>query len=126
MRVYALTRDWNEFFAIQEDVSLRMNEIVKRSGTGFAFPSRTLYMGRDAGVDESLGASAEREVEGWRRAGELPFPTLSNERIAHLSDTLDYPPAGSTATDAATTEAHASAELLSTEAQDEEADQKQS
>ncbi len=46
VRIYALTRDFNEFHAIREDVFLRMSEIVKASGSSFAYPSQTLYMGR--------------------------------------------------------------------------------
>ena len=38
VRIYALTREWNEFHAIREDVFLRMKDIVEESGTGFAFP----------------------------------------------------------------------------------------
>jgi MscS family membrane protein len=45
IRVYALTREWNEFFAIREDVLLRASEIVRESGTSLALPSRTLYFG---------------------------------------------------------------------------------
>jgi len=53
IRLYALTRNWNEYFAIQEDVMLRVGEIVEEAGTSFAFPSRTLYLGRDGGLDAS-------------------------------------------------------------------------
>ena len=56
IRIYALTRDWNEFYAIQEDVLLRVGEIVEESGTSFAFPSQTLYMGRDQGIDQERSA----------------------------------------------------------------------
>ena len=45
IRVYALTREWNEFFAIREDVLLRASEIVRESGTSLALPSQTLYFG---------------------------------------------------------------------------------
>ena len=45
IRVYALTREWNEFFAVQEDVLLNVSEIVRKSGTSLALPSQTLYFG---------------------------------------------------------------------------------
>jgi MscS family membrane protein len=95
VRIYALTRDFNEYYAIREDVLLRMSEIVKDSGSGFAFPSQTLYMGRDDGLDLERGETAAKEVESWRRAGKLPFPRLDPDRIEQLKDTLDYPPRGS-------------------------------
>jgi MscS family membrane protein len=47
---YVLTRDRMEFLAIQEDVLFRIMDIVNQSGTAFAFPSQTLYLGRDAGM----------------------------------------------------------------------------
>jgi len=46
---YIRTSDWAEFLAIREEIYLRMMEIVAESGTGFAFPSQTLYMARDTG-----------------------------------------------------------------------------
>jgi len=95
IRIYALTRDWNEFHAIREDVFLRIKEIVETSGTGFAFPSQTLYMAQDDGLDDGLTKKAMDDVASWREAGELPFPRLPRERIDKLKDTLDFPPEGS-------------------------------
>lgn len=95
MRLYALTRDWNEYFAIQEDVMLRVGEIVEEAGTSFAFPSQTLYLGRDGGLDAERGDAAIGQVQSWREAGQLPFPNITSSRREQLADTLDYPPRGS-------------------------------
>ncbi|MGD8542532.1 MAG: hypothetical protein PVI39_09605, partial [Desulfobacteraceae bacterium] len=95
IRIYALTRDWNEFFAIREDVLLRINDLVREAGTGFAFPSQTMYFSRDQGLDEKSSQAAVKAVQTWRRSGKLPFPRLSRERIDRLYGTLDYPPRGS-------------------------------
>jgi MscS family membrane protein len=95
IRVYALTRDWSEFYAIQEDIFLRVGEIVEDAGASFAFPSRTLYMGRDGGLDAERGDAAIQEVQSWRRAGRLPFPQMARDHRKRLADTLDYPPSGS-------------------------------
>ena len=95
IRVYALTRDWSEFFAIQEDVLLRVGEIVDEAGTSFAFPSQTLYMGRDAGLDAERGDKVSQRVQSWRKTGRLPFPHMARSRREQLADTLDYPPHGS-------------------------------
>jgi MscS family membrane protein len=95
IRVYALTREWNEFFAIQEDILLRVADIVRASGSGFAFPSQTLYVGRDEGLDETRAEAAVDEVKRWRRSGRLPFPMAGAGRIDELRGTLDYPPRGS-------------------------------
>jgi MscS family membrane protein len=58
MRVYVLIRDWDEFFAVRENIMLRGGEIVEQSGAGFAFPSRTLYLGRGGGLDTERGDAA--------------------------------------------------------------------
>ncbi len=95
IRVYAETREWNDFFAIREDVYLRVYDVVKEAGTGFAFPSQTLYMARDGGLDDDRGEAAEAAVKRWRKTGRLPFPRLPREEIDRLEATLDYPPYGS-------------------------------
>ncbi|MEL7230892.1 MAG: mechanosensitive ion channel family protein [Pseudomonadota bacterium] len=38
------TTNWSEWLAIKEELATNIYEIVERAGTGFAFPSRTLYM----------------------------------------------------------------------------------
>ncbi len=95
IRIFALTNDWNDFHAIREDVLLRVDEIVTKAGVGFAFPSRTLYLGRDAKPDEERRSDSEKKVANWRQSGQLPFPTSPTERILAIDDTLDYPPHGS-------------------------------
>ena len=95
VRVYALTREWNDFFAIREDVFLRIYDIVKEAGSGFAFPSRTVYLGRDDGLDAERSDASREKVRNWRYRGILPFPRLTREEIDKLDGTLDYPPRGS-------------------------------
>lgn len=95
IRVYALTREWNEFFAIREDVFLRVKDIVYNSGARFALPAQALHVSRDGGDDEARSASAVSEVEAWRKSGKLPFPAPSPDRLRELEDTLDWPPHGS-------------------------------
>jgi MscS family membrane protein len=46
---YVNTRHWTEFQSVREEILLRIMEIVNESGTSFAFPSRTVYFGRDSG-----------------------------------------------------------------------------
>jgi len=120
VRIYALTRDFNEYHAIREDVLLRMSEIVKESGSSFAFPSQTLYMGRDDGLDSERGEMAAKEVESWRKAGKLPFPRLAADRIEQLKGTLDYPPRGSVEAGIFESEVWETSERLSAEPDDED------
>jgi MscS family membrane protein len=51
------TRDWEEFLALREEVLLQIMGAVEECGTGFAFPSSTVYLARDrAPVVEAAGA----------------------------------------------------------------------
>jgi MscS family membrane protein len=89
------TTDLNEFRAIREDLLLRMMNIVKEAGTGFAFPSRTVYHARDAGLDDARRQATEEKVRAWCAAQELPFPYFTAEYRKKLRNTLDFPPEGS-------------------------------
>lgn len=92
---YVETTDFAEFCAIREDLFLRFMDVVAASGTGFAFPSQTLYLGRDGGLDAAAGRRAAEQVETWRREGALPFPDFAEETVSSLSGTGDWPPRGS-------------------------------
>ncbi len=115
IRVYAVTRDWNDLFAIREDVFLRVNEIVDESGTSFAFPSQTLYLGRDEGLDKERSDAAKQQVQSWRRTGQLPFPNTARAHRELIADSLDYPPHGSPEAHDPKTSATEDAEPLSKE-----------
>jgi MscS family membrane protein len=92
---YLHCQEQNDFLAIQEDVLLRVEDIINEAGTGFAFPSQTAYLTPDTGLDAERGAEAEAQVEGWRGSGTLPFPDFENQEREQLEDILDYPPQGS-------------------------------
>lgn len=91
---YVTTRDRAEFLAIQEDVLLRVMDIVEQSGTGLAFPSQTLYFAKDHGLDSGRTEVAEVAVRQWRDEGCLPFPNFSPEQVRQVQDTLVYPTPG--------------------------------
>ena len=73
----------------------RIKQVVEASGSSFAFPSQTLYMSQDEGLDADKSAEAIRTVEQWRRQHELPFPGFSAAAREKIDDRLDYPPKGS-------------------------------
>ena len=89
---YILTRDAAEFNAIREDILLRLMDIVYDAGTGFAFPSQTLYLGRDPKPDEAKAKEAEERVNRWREEKQLPFPDFAPAEISEFRDSLPYPP----------------------------------
>ena len=92
---YVTTKKLNEFFALREDVFLRVIDIVEESGTGFAFPSMTTYLARDVGLDSEKTEAAERHVSEWREQGQLPFPHFAATQIESLNNTIEFPPKGS-------------------------------
>jgi MscS family membrane protein len=99
IRAYIKTSSRDEFLAIQEDILLRIMKVVRRSGTDFAFPSQTLYLGRDKGIDAGLQQGAESKVREWASAQTLPFPDFTEDYRKEITDTLDYPPEGSPGAD---------------------------
>jgi MscS family membrane protein len=92
---YVRTNDYHEYWAVREDINLRIMDIVKAAGTGFAFPSQTAYFTNDAGLDAEKSREAESRVANWRANGELPFPEFNGEAQGQFEDRLDYPPTGS-------------------------------
>ena len=96
IEIFAYLRCQNQdaFLAIQEDILLRMEDVVVEAGSGFAFPSQTAYLTRDQGVDSDKGRAAETKVEEWRAENRLPFPEFEPEFKRDIEDTLDYPPKG--------------------------------
>lgn len=52
---YVATRDVEEFHAVREELFLSIMDLVAAAGTGFAFPSQTLYLGRDLAAQKKEG-----------------------------------------------------------------------
>jgi MscS family membrane protein len=88
---YVLTQDFNEFAAVREDLLLRIMNLVEDSGTGFAFPSQTLYLGRDSGLEKEKADAAVKTVAEWRDEKRLPFPDFTDEDISSFQGSIDYP-----------------------------------
>ncbi len=88
---YVLTRDLSEFAAIREDLLLRIMNIVEKSGSGFAFPSQTVYFSRDSGLDKEKASAAEQEVQQWRDQHKLPFPDFAPADKSAFRGSIVYP-----------------------------------
>jgi len=89
---YLITRDQAEFTAICEDVFLRIMEIGAQSGIPFAFPSQTVYLSRDSGLDKEKVAATEQQVQQWRDQHKLPFPDFSPADKSAFRGSIVYPP----------------------------------
>ena len=89
---YVLTRDFNEFAAVREDLLLRMMDIVVDSGSGLALPSQTLYIGRDSGLAQEKAENAVKKMGELREGKQLPFPDFHEKDISSFRGSIDYPP----------------------------------
>ena len=46
VQTWVQTTDWNEFLLIRQGILLQFMDVVERAGSGFAFPSQTVYLKR--------------------------------------------------------------------------------
>ena len=84
------TTKGTELLAVREEIFLQVMDIVNQSGTGFAFPSQTLYLGRDEGLDPEKTEKAEAQMRQWDGEGRLPVPNPSPAQIRQVA--VDPPP----------------------------------
>jgi MscS family membrane protein len=92
---YILTRDFNEYAAVREDLLLRMLDILEDSGSGLALPAQTLYLSRDPGVENEKAEQAVKKIAELRQGKQLPFPDFHDKDISAFKGSIDYPPAES-------------------------------
>lgn len=88
---YILTRDFNEYAAVREDLLLRMMDVMENSGGGLAMPSQTLYLGRDSGIAQEKADAAAKKVSELREGKKLPFPDFHQEDISAFKGSIEYP-----------------------------------
>ncbi|MDT0690273.1 mechanosensitive ion channel family protein [Salegentibacter sp. F188] len=93
---YITVKTFDEFLEVREDLLLQLMDVVEQSGTGFAFPSQTIYFAKDQGLSQEKSRTAEEKVKKWKENGELQIPKFDPERIKDLKDQTPYPPQGST------------------------------
>jgi MscS family membrane protein len=89
---YVLETKYEVFLPVQEDLLLRIMDIIEASGSGFAFPSQTTYLAGDAGLDVANSQKAVETVRQWREQGKMPFPDFSPETISEMDSEIEYPP----------------------------------
>ena len=71
---WVLAASFHEYTAVAEELNFAIARIVERSGTSFAFPSQTLYLGRDSVPAPERAAEVAREVTARRESGDLAVP----------------------------------------------------
>ncbi len=88
---YILTREFNEFAAIREDLLLRIMDVMENSGGGLALPSQTLYLSRDAGLEKEKSEKAVKTIADLKDGKKLPFPDFHADDISSFKGSIDYP-----------------------------------
>lgn len=89
--VYILTRDFNEFAAVREDLLLRIMDVMEDSGGGLALPSQTLYLSRDGGLEKEKADKAVKKIAELRDGKQLPFPDFHEDDISSFKGSIEYP-----------------------------------
>ncbi|MFD2942443.1 mechanosensitive ion channel family protein [Flavobacterium notoginsengisoli] len=80
---------------VQEDILLRMMDIIEQSGTSLAYPSQTLYMARDISRSTEKSDAISETIKKWKENNELQLPKFDPKRVEELKDSLKYPDDGS-------------------------------
>ncbi len=93
---YVLTRDFNEYAAVREDLLLHIMDVVEDAGGSLALPSQTLYLSRDAGLAKEKTENATKKIAEMRDGKKLPFPDYHPDDISSFKGSIQYPPANST------------------------------
>jgi MscS family membrane protein len=88
---YVLTRDFNEYAAVREDLLLRVMDIAEEAGTGLAQPSQTLYIGRATGLAQEKAENAVKKIAELRDEKKLPFPDFHEKDISSFKGSIQYP-----------------------------------
>jgi len=86
-----LTRDYEEYLAVAEDLNLRIIEIVHQNGAIFSGPGQVLQIRDFQQAGEEKLQEVEAKLEVWRQGEGLPFPDFSEEEKRQLKNTLEYP-----------------------------------
>ena len=81
---YINRADFTEFTGIREEIYMELGKIVMASGAEMAYPSQTLYMGKDSHVDADKAKEAVATVARRRAAGELCVPEIPDEVLEKL------------------------------------------
>lgn len=88
---YIDTVSYEIFLEVQEDLYLRMLDIVRNSGTDVTAPSQTIFISRDKGISEEKSAETSAIVKKWTDDNNIQLPNFDPERIASLKGSIKYP-----------------------------------
>jgi MscS family membrane protein len=92
---YVEAPSFDNFQEVQEDLLLRIMDIVTKSGTNFSYPSQTLYFAKDHGLSDEKRTATTEKVNNWKENNDMQLPSFTTEEIQKLKNTIAYPPEGS-------------------------------
>ncbi len=92
---YIMVSTLDTSLEVKEDLLLRIMDIVAESGTGFAFPSQTLYFAKDEGISSEKSQIVSDKVKTWKENNDLQVPKFHQDKIDEIEDSIVYPPEGS-------------------------------
>ena len=76
VRCYVSTNDFTAFTGHREKIYFDLGEIISAAGAEFAFPSQTVYTGKDSHADPKKAKQAAKLVADRKQAGELCIPDV--------------------------------------------------
>lgn len=99
LEVYAYIEapNFDTFQEIQEDILLRMMDVVEQSGTAFATPVQTVHLSRDKGILEEKSAEIAAKIKEWKDTEQLQVPKFDPDKIQEIKESIKYPDEGSSA-----------------------------
>jgi MscS family membrane protein len=71
---WVVAADYHEYTATAEELNFTIARVVERAGASFAFPSQTLYLGRDTHPAPERAGEVASEVASRRERGVLAVP----------------------------------------------------
>jgi MscS family membrane protein len=81
---YVLETEYESFLHIQEDLLLRIMDLVEGSGSGFAFPSQTTYLAGDVGLMWRRAEKPSKRFTSGESRANCPSPISRLKRFRKL------------------------------------------
>ena len=94
---YIVAPAFDDFMEAQEDLLLRILDLIAEAGTALAFNTHLGYNAWRGDYPPEQPQAAAGQVRDWESKGELQIPKMDPTRIDAIRDTLRYPPPGSAA-----------------------------
>lgn len=88
---YIDAESFDDNLEVKEDLLLRIMDVVAASGSDFAFPSQTLYFGKDNGLSEEKSKAATDTFNKWIEDNDVQLPYFTPEKIEELKGSITYP-----------------------------------